>query len=149
MKTMALYRTLTLAIFTLLSLTVTDAKADTSEDKAELAEHLVALLNKAGYGVRDRYTSGDLYEGETTKVTTTLHEGNAYQIVVASPYKSSDVDVRIYDENDNLIAQDNDDTAMAVVKITPKWSGKFKIVITMHSCRHLSAGWVLQYGFKN
>lgn len=41
----------------------------------------------------------------------------------------SDLDCYIYDENDLLVAKDNDETDACVVRVNPKWAGHFSFVI--------------------
>ena len=41
----------------------------------------------------------------------------------------TDLDLYIYDENNNLIAKDDDSTDYCICTWTPKWTGTFKIKI--------------------
>lgn len=122
---------------------------DPSADVKELASSILSLMRKKGVNVRDNYTYGTLYRGNSTKIVTTLHAGNDYQIAVATVYKSDDVDVAVFDENGNKVADDTDETGFAVAKFRPLWTGKFTIKITMADCNKVAAEWVMQYGFTS
>ena len=62
--------------------------------------------------------------------TYTLQEDSTYKIVVVGDEKRvTDIDLRVLDENDNEIGEDSDEQNIAMVRITPKWTGKFKIQV--------------------
>ena len=71
----------------------------------------------------------DLVKGNTTDVyTMTFYKGNTYRIYVNGD-GDTDLDLYIYDENDNLVDSDTDSTDYCIGKVTPKWTGTFKIKI--------------------
>lgn len=49
--------------------------------------------------------------------------------VVVSGDGSTDLDLYVYDANDNLIAADTDPSDDCVVRFTPRWTGSFTIRI--------------------
>lgn len=62
--------------------------------------------------------------------TYTLEGDSTYKVVVVGDEKRvTDIDLRVLDENDNEIGEDSDEQNIAMVRVTPKWSGKFKIQV--------------------
>ena len=51
------------------------------------------------------------------------------EAIVELTAADSDVDLWIYDEHGNLIAKSTSDSGFEYVSWTPKWTGKFKIVV--------------------
>ncbi|MBP5670914.1 MAG: hypothetical protein J6X49_00865 [Victivallales bacterium] len=50
-------------------------------------------------------------------------------LVIVSGDKDTDLDLYIYDENDNLIEKDEDGSDQCVVTWTPRWTGRFTIKV--------------------
>jgi hypothetical protein len=69
----------------------------------------------------------DLTPGYHYQVDRTFYRGNDYLLVAAGDSRVTDVDIKVFDENWNLIASDTDATALAVVRYTPRWSGTFHV----------------------
>ena len=55
-----------------------------------------------------------------------LTAGVSYAIVVDGD-GDTDLDAFLYDENDNLIDSDADDTDTCILRVTPRWSGSFEL----------------------
>ena len=64
----------------------------------------------------------------------TLKKETDYVLVSACDADCSDLDIKVYDENDNEVAQDTTVDDLAMVSVTPRWTGQFRIEITMFSC---------------
>lgn len=64
----------------------------------------------------------------------TLKKGTDYVLVSACDADCSDLDIKVYDENDNEVAQDTTVDDLPMVSVTPRWTGQFRIEITMFSC---------------
>lgn len=58
----------------------------------------------------------------------TFYKGNSYKIYVNGD-DDTDLDLYVYDENDNLVASDTDNLDLCICNVTPKWTGEFKIKI--------------------
>lgn len=93
-----------------------------------------ALDNLAQYG----YHLGDggrgsawwvwnMNPGYYNQVDRTFYRGNTYALVGVGDSRVSDLDLKVYDENWNLIDSDEDSTAVAVVSFTPRWTGVFHV----------------------
>ena len=125
---------------------VADASLAGAQQAArELFEKLSSDLN---LNVRDTYTRGLLARGQSTTVRTTLHSGNEYYLVAGGCEDAFDVDIAVFDENGNLIAQDEDEQSVAVAKVVPKWTGTFFVKVTMFNSTRNGAHFVLQYAWR-
>lgn len=105
------------------------------------------LVRDLGINVRDQYDRGLLRRGQSTIVETYLYAGNRYYLVAAGCEDAYDVDIAVYDESGNLVASDNDSKQVALAEVTPRWSGKFYVKITMYDSTANGAHWVLQTGY--
>lgn len=64
----------------------------------------------------------------TDTYTMTLEGGRSYLITVDGD-GDTDLDAFLYDENDNLVAKDDDETDYCVLRVRPRWSGPFELKI--------------------
>jgi hypothetical protein len=136
------------AVIALVGVAVPRASA-TEHDAVANAARIAAVLdagdwNVSGFGV------GRLHEGTSTTRKTTLYKGVSYKIIAAGCDDATDVDVKVYDENWNLIDEDDDSSQVAVADVVPQWTGTFYIKVIMHSCRsgELYAHWSVQVAYE-
>jgi hypothetical protein len=71
---------------------------------------------------------------ETDTLRLSLDEGYTYKIIGACDTDCSDLDIRLYDENDNEIDKDIETDDVPIVEVTPQWTGTFRLKVKMHSC---------------
>lgn len=73
----------------------------------------------------------------TTKTTTRiLDSGWTYAIIAFGDYRFKDIDVKVYRNVQGswqLVAKDNDASAVALVTVTPQYEGEYLIEITAYS----------------
>jgi hypothetical protein len=105
--------------------------ADDSESMRKL-RIAAALIRSEGYSCRNRVGGKRLNEDGSYTVKTTLYSGNDYAIIGAGDSDVRDLDIELYDENFNLIDRDTQDDALPIVKVSPRWSGRFYIRATMY-----------------
>ncbi|MBS0657013.1 MAG: hypothetical protein JSR82_02045 [Verrucomicrobia bacterium] len=113
----------------------------------ERAIRIVRVMNSNGVSFRDAAV-GILPPGGEKLVSVNLAAGRSYFIVASGCEDAFDVDVMVYDQNNNLVARDNDASTVAVAKVTPRWTGKFYIKVRMHRSTYNGAHYVLLYGSK-
>ncbi|MFN3784312.1 MAG: hypothetical protein ACK4R6_10365 [Spirosomataceae bacterium] len=104
-----------------------------------LADGNATLLSAIGDIERSMVATKGLTSGSVTKYyriesnsTKTLYgtyQGGEQARLTVSGDGDTDLDLYIYDELDNLIDSDYDGTDYCITTWTPKWTGKFKIVI--------------------
>ncbi len=75
-----------------------------------------------------------LDEGDSDLFSFTLRKGKSYKIITACDNDCSDIDLILYDENDNEISRDTSTDSLPIVDVRPKWTGKFKLKVRMYSC---------------
>ena len=80
----------------------------------------------------DKYDSMD--EDDSDTLTFTLKKDMDYQIYGVCDNDCSDLDLTLYDENDNEIAEDTTTDDIPIVEVTPKWTGKFSLNVEMYEC---------------
>jgi hypothetical protein len=95
----------------------------------------VALL----LGLGDIVSTYDPYIGALdnntyTDVAYTLHKGVSYALIGVCDEDCSDLDLKLYDENGNLIDADTDPDATPTIRVTPRWTGKFYVRVVMSEC---------------
>lgn len=103
----------------------------------------VAAMRSApfGYQLVDR-VSGNLRSGQSTSWDVTLHRGSTYRVVACGSDGTRDIDLRLWDENHNLIDQDRSSDNLPEVDSTPKWTGAFNVEVEMYRAVG-AAGYVL------
>ncbi|MBU0665682.1 MAG: hypothetical protein KJ990_14240 [Proteobacteria bacterium] len=101
----------------------------TEMKQKNLVKHLgaVVLGNRGAVG-------GPKYTVERVKAYDTDYyvlpfEGSSVAMVAISGDGDTDLDLRVYDENGNLIASDLGSTDDASVTFTPAWTGNFRIEV--------------------
>lgn len=105
-------------------------------------------LSQRGYELRDFFSSGLLRRGQSAVIATTLSAGNDYTLVAAGCEDAYDVDLSVYDENGNRVGSDGDSSDVAVVSVSPRWTGTYYLKVTMYNSTANGAHYVLQYAFK-
>lgn len=106
-------------------------------------------LQNQGWQCRNSFSQGLLQRGGSVIIPTTLYAGNNYCLAASGCEDAYDVDLAVYDENGNFIGSDKDTTNLAVVRISPKWTGTYYLKVTMFNSTYNGAHYVLQYAFRN
>jgi hypothetical protein len=114
-----------------------DAKKLANNDKKIL--ELITATNKTISATRGRtfgpaYCERKVYSNSTC-TDYILFEGGSKAEVAISGDGDNDLDLYVYDENNNLIAKDDDYTDRCYVSFYPKWEGSFKIVVKNRGSR--------------
>lgn len=78
--------------------------------------------------------SGWLNHGASRTHTMTLRRGVDYTFTGECDLDCSDLDLRLYDANGNLIDSDVLPDDYPVVSVTPRWTGGFGLRVTMARC---------------
>jgi hypothetical protein len=67
--------------------------------------------------------------GNGTHVHQALFQGGQQAIVIVSGDGDSDLDLRVYDGNNNVVCEDDDDTDLAMCSWTPYYSANYRLRI--------------------
>ena len=71
----------------------------------------------------------DVVDAGLTDVYTMRFKGGEDATIIVSGDGDTDLDLYVYDENDNLVNYDDDGTDDCVVTFTPRWTGNFKVKV--------------------
>ncbi|MFZ4120623.1 MAG: hypothetical protein ACOYKM_03085 [Caulobacterales bacterium] len=87
-----------------------------------------------GYRRDEGPLSGAAESGGTMDHLVNLRAGRSYTIVGVCDNDCNDVDIRLYDQNNNLIDEDVLVDDMPVVEVTPAFNGPFRVQVLMPGC---------------
>jgi hypothetical protein len=71
----------------------------------------------------------DVVRAYSTDVYHMTFIGREWEALVVSGDGSTDLDLYVYDENNNLIAKDDDNTDDCAVRFIPRWTGNFTVKV--------------------
>jgi hypothetical protein len=73
--------------------------------------------------------SGVIGHGSAEAFDVFLTAGHTYAIAVQPTEPGVDFDLHVFDQNGNMVAQDNSYARDAYCGITPAWTGPFRLVV--------------------
>lgn len=127
----------TVAIFTAISVmfpTIALANHYTEEVAAQLI-FIGRKYIEAGWTSSHEPYLNSLRANNSYYIPYYLRAGNSYSIFGVCDGDCSDIDLSLYDNNGNLIAQDNDSDDYPIVSANIYRSGSYQIKVRMYSCR--------------
>jgi len=108
-----------------------------SEAKAQLLAG--AILFSAGeFKLVAEPLVGKIYKnsGQNSKVLSArLEKGRTYAVFGVCDSDCADIDLKVYDDNGNIVASDTKTDDKPMVQVSPKWTANFNIQVIIHSCR--------------
>lgn len=78
--------------------------------------------------------SGQMQQGQHTNVPVNLEVGGEYRIIGVCDSDCSDMDLILYDQNNNIVSQDTLPDPAPIVSVVPQWTGAFTAQAVMHNC---------------
>ena len=121
-----------------LTLTALPAIAQVPDPYAyELAQRLAnaeRLLTDNGYARAAGPFAGSLQQRGGRRFNLMLRAGQDYRIVGVCESHCADLDMRLYDPNNQLIAQDVAQDRVPVIHVTPTTTGNYTIEALMYRC---------------
>jgi len=130
--TRSLLAFLALALLGLLPPTV-QAQSYSAQVRSQL-NTAQSTLRREGFTRTHDYEIDSLNDDAEDSFTLTLTGNREYAIVGACDNDCSDIDFWLYDENDNLIDSDTSTDDIPMVRVTPRWTGTFRIRVKMYEC---------------
>jgi hypothetical protein len=98
----------------------------------------LALIKLVGVADGWEETHNDKFDklnnGQSDSFSFTLRKGTSYKVVSVCDNDCSDLDLTLYDENNNEISKDTSTDSMPIVEVSPKRTGKFSLEVKMYSC---------------
>jgi hypothetical protein len=123
----------------LLGVTLVATAAHAQDQWERVVRQQLSQVGNASEG-RGYTMSHDIYMGRldddaNTNLTLNLDAGKMYEIWGVCDQDCSDIDMVLYDDNDNEIDSDLLTDDKPLVEVTPLHSGRFRIKVTMANCR--------------
>jgi hypothetical protein len=88
-----------------------------------------------------QYASGFLRPGEMDSYRIPLSSGEL-TVIEAVGDGDGDLDCRLFDDNGNLVASDTDSLDNCILRVAPKWTAIFKLVLV--NSGHISENYVIK-----
>jgi hypothetical protein len=130
-----MYRAIIAIIVTGLCVALLAPPARASEDEAaECAALGAARLMREGYRLRS-HDSDVLNQGAVMSYDGTFSRGHNYVIFACGDSRAIDLDINLYDEDGQLVARDEQTDNRPVVTVIPRWTGPFRIQVSMYAAR--------------
>lgn len=108
-----------------------------AQDAAEVVwaqlEAVQGWASGEGFLTRN-YIIGKLAEDDTDSWTMTFSGGNDYVIIGACDGDCGDLDITVYDEDDNVVARDTQTDDVPVVELDLEDEGRYRIQMAMYQC---------------
>jgi hypothetical protein len=111
--------------------------AQASRSREQVRRQLVQatqVFERAGFRATHNLVTGYLGNGGDENITLTLRQGMTYAIVGVCDNDCRDVDLRLYDDNGNLVTSDVQTGDIPVLKVAPRWTGRYQIKVVMARC---------------
>jgi len=122
-------KNIVLIVFCFLSIKVTGQSLDD-----QLALVYLKYLSAYDLSADHDLTYGSLNDNDYTYYNLTLNSYWTYRLTAVCDGDCSDIDLYLYDENGNIIDDDEEVDDFPIVGCNPKWSGKFKLKVKMVAC---------------
>lgn len=129
----------TLAAFSTLFLSLRDARADWTPGHY-MAQSLDTCFNAAdrflgeteyGYAPQISLVGTYMSEGDIYPLIKNFEQNENYVIIAAGDEDATDVDVRLLDGNGNLIVEDVETDALAIIEFNVRRAGQFRIEVEL------------------
>ena len=105
----------------------------TNQVRAQLIQVAVAA-GFSGNSLTHQPFIGDLGNGGENDITFNVTAGVSYAIVGVCDNDCRDIDLKLYDDNGNLISSDTQRDSTPIIRVTPRWNARFTIRVIMGNC---------------
>lgn len=122
-------------------------RADRLEAR-DLAFEAMDVYNEDGFHVREEVMIGKLEPGESYYFDTQLSAGNEYFFYASGDADVNALQIRIYDENWELVAANIMNEPQAETVYLAQWSGIYHVKVTMVEAKPRGGYWFIISGFK-
>lgn len=93
------------------------------------------ILALDGYEITHEITYASLNDNRYDNYYFTLDRGWDYKIYAVCDGDCGDIDLCLFDENGNEIDCDETTDDKPLVSVSPRWTGRFRLKVTMYECR--------------
>lgn len=112
------------------------AQSDYIEVIKEQLQQANDFFTSNGYSATHEPQIGQIGQGAYERITVNLASGSSYAIIAFCDQDCNDINISLYDENNNLIESDTETDDKPIVQVSPKWTGLFVIQIDMATCNN-------------
>jgi hypothetical protein len=136
-RNVASYSTVAISIAMAITLGLPGAASDrrfVQQVRQQLTQAGVALGISGSYQLSHEPYVGDIGHNQKDYLYLNLNSGSSYVLVGVCDEDCRDIDLSLYDENNNLIDSDTALDDYPMVEVDPKWNGRFKVEVTMANC---------------
>ena len=105
-----------------------------ARDLAQQLAQAESILADQGYSRAAGPFASGLNQRDSRRYNVTLRAGQDYRIVGVCDTRCRDIDLRVFDPNNVLIAQDVLDDRVPVVQVRPRATGQYAIELSMFAC---------------
>ncbi|HVZ98706.1 MAG TPA: hypothetical protein VG841_00160 [Caulobacterales bacterium] len=96
--------------------------------------HAEQLLRDEGYSRAAGPFAGGLVQRQSRTFPVTLRAGQDYRFVGVCDSNCHDLDMRLYDANNDLVAEDAMTDDVPVLHVVPRATGVHSVVVSMYRC---------------
>ncbi len=100
----------------------------------QLQNHYTTISELGGEYALQNYVMGSIYTGEDDLWTFYFDEGTEYIISAACDNDCTDIDVKILNEDGEVVQEDTKDDDQPIVAFTPKVSASYEVEVKMYKC---------------
>jgi len=119
------------------------------DDALSFAYECAVPYVKRGFNVREDAWGGDLGVKDKQAVQAQLFKGNEYWFCLGTDVKKAVLSLAIYDSNGQLVSEEASRPGRLVAaKVTPKKTGTYFAIVTVHKSPEERTGWALVYAYK-
>jgi hypothetical protein len=102
---------------------------------ADYLKRAANTLTDRGYEKTHDTQIGSLHNEESESFTLTLHAGTKYALVGVCDNDCNDLDLRLYDADDDEVDSDVATDDVPIVQVTPSETQRFRVKVIMSSCK--------------
>jgi hypothetical protein len=93
-----------------------------------------AMAAQQGFQLVGQPFSGSLAQGQSWNVPAELHTGYDYRVLGVCDRDCADLDLVVFDNNGQQVAQDTATSSQPVVAVAPIYSANFTVQVQMYNC---------------
>lgn len=105
-----------------------------ARDLAQKLARAEVVLVEDGYGRAAGPFAGGLAPRQSRRFNVTLRAGGDYRIVGVCDMRCGDLDLRLFDPNNQMLSQDILDDAIPIIHARPRLTGQYTIEVSMLRC---------------
>jgi len=122
----------------------------TVDDALSFALQAAQPYVKEGFTVREDYWGGDLPVKQPKAIVQQLFKGNEYWFWMGTDVASAKISVHVYDAEGHLAEAEywRNKPHMAAVRVVPKVSGSYYLIVEIEKSPLERTHWSLAYGFR-